>query len=164
MSFQDMNNRLRQIIKYKTNGRQKEFAELVGWKPQYLGKLLHGDNFGLQPVLAILTALPEINARWFLLGQGSMLYDEYRASDLHKETIAHIQEVLDLERFVPVMSPEELAEYEQVIRGHQQPDFTPAVKARWIERLADQRQAVDERVREAIKQSDELCRQQTANE
>lgn len=67
-----MNTRLRQIIDYKTNGKKKAFAELIGWKPQYLGKLLHGDDFGLKPVIALLTALPEINARWLLLGEGEI--------------------------------------------------------------------------------------------
>ena len=68
-----MNERLLEIIRYKTGGRQNAFAELMGWSPQYLTKLVKGDNFGLQPVLAILSAFPEINARWLLFGQGSML-------------------------------------------------------------------------------------------
>ena len=63
-----MNNRLLDIIKYKTGGRQKPFAEILGWTPQYLAKLLRGENFGLQPVLTLLEKLPEINARWLLIG------------------------------------------------------------------------------------------------
>jgi transcriptional regulator with XRE-family HTH domain len=159
-----MNNRLREIIRYKTGGKQKDFAELIGCKPQYLAKLLRGSDFGLKPVLAVLTALPEINARWFLLGQGTMLYDEHRAIDLHNEALSHIQAVLDLDRFVPVMSPDEQAEYEQVIRGHKQPDFTPEARARWIERLNDHNQELDARIKEAMDKSDEICRQQIANE
>ena len=49
-------------MEYKTRGKNKPFAEMVGWTPQYLGKLLHGSDFGLKPVLAVLRALPEINA------------------------------------------------------------------------------------------------------
>lgn len=164
MSFQIMNNRLREIIRYKTNGRQKDFAELIGWSPQYLTKLLKGSDFGLKPVVALLSALPEINARWLLLGHGSMLFDEHRANDLHNEAMNHIQAVLDLDRFVPVMSPEEQAEYELVIRGHKQPDFTPETRARWIASLSDHKQDLDARVKEAMEKSDELCRQQIANE
>ena len=50
-------------------GRRTEFCKLLGWTPQYLAKLLRGDNFGLQPVLTILSTFPEINARWLLLGR-----------------------------------------------------------------------------------------------
>lgn len=157
-----MNNRLREIVRYKTHGRQKEFAELVGWRPQYLAKLLRGDDFGLKPVLALLTALPEINARWLLLGEGEMLMDD-RVRDLHRGTISHIQAVLDLEHFVSVMSPEELIEYEQVIAGHRKPNFSPSVRSKWLERIHEREQERNSRIDNAIKQSDELCRQQTAN-
>ena len=44
-----MNKRLQEIIQYKTGGRQKDFAELMGWTPQYVFKLLKGENFGLSP-------------------------------------------------------------------------------------------------------------------
>lgn len=158
-----MNNRLREIVRYKTHGRQKDFAELMGWKPQYLAKLLHGSDFGLKPVLAILQALPEINARWLLLGEGEMLMDD-RVSDLHQGTINHIQAVLELERFVPVMSPEELQEYEQMIVGHKKPDFSPSARSKWLERTLEREQEKNSRIDKAIDQSDRLCRQQTAKE
>ena len=45
----DMNSRLQEIIKYKTGGRKTAFAELMGWTPQYLAKLLNGENFGCNP-------------------------------------------------------------------------------------------------------------------
>lgn len=158
-----MNNRLREIVRYKTHGRQKDFAELMGWKPQYLAKLLHGSDFGLKPVLAILQALPEINARWLLLGEGEMLMDD-KVRDLHRGTINHIQAVLDLERFVPVMSPEELQEYEQMIVGHKKPDFSPSARSKWLERTLEREQEKNSRIDKAIDQSDRLCRQQTAKE
>lgn len=63
-----MHERLAHIIKLKAGGKQNEFAALMGWSPQYLGKLIRGGNFGLQPVLAILSKFPEIDARWFLFG------------------------------------------------------------------------------------------------
>lgn len=152
-----MNKRLREVIIYKTHGRQKDFAELVGWKPQYLAKLLRGSDFGLKPVLAVLSALPELNARWLLLGEGEMLMDD-RVRELHVGTINHIKAVLDLERYVPVMSPDELLEYEQVITGHKKPDFSPSVRTRWIERTLELEQERNSRVDSAMKKSDELCR------
>ena len=46
---------------------------MLGWTPQYIAKLLRGENLGISPVITLLEALPEINARWLLLGQGDML-------------------------------------------------------------------------------------------
>lgn len=37
-----MNKRLLEIIKYKTGGKQTEFADLFDWSPQYLSNLLKG--------------------------------------------------------------------------------------------------------------------------
>ena len=79
-----MNTRLQEVIKYKTGGHQKAFAELMGWNPSYLTKLLKGENFGLQPVLSILETIPEINARWFLLGEGEM-FEMGKLFDLEAE-------------------------------------------------------------------------------
>ena len=132
-----MNKRLREIIRYKTNGRQKRFAELTGMSPQYIAKLLHGDNFGLQPVLTILKALPEINARWFLTGEGEMLLD--KVSELKRDTLSHIHAVIDLERFIPVMSPEEMEIFNQIISSHKTAQFTPGDRSRWIELMAERK-------------------------
>ena len=107
-----MNNRLQAIISYKTGGRQSDFAALLGWSPQYLAKLLRGENFGLQPVLTLLEVLPEINARWLLLGQGEML-EISKIFNLRRESFAHI--ILEMEKYIPYMSPDELHEYEQAV-------------------------------------------------
>lgn len=68
-----MNHRLNVIIEYRTNGSRTEFAELMGWSRPYLSKLLRGEGWGITPVRRILERLPEVDARWFLLGDGSML-------------------------------------------------------------------------------------------
>jgi hypothetical protein len=59
-----MHTRLLEIMNYKTGGRQTEFAAMLGWVPQYFAKLLKVEDFGLQPVLTIVTKFSEINARW----------------------------------------------------------------------------------------------------
>lgn len=154
-----MNNRLRQVVEYKTNGKQKTFAELMGWSTVYLSKLLKGDNLGLQPVLTLLKKLPEIDARWFLFGSGQMIDTAHPAAIVREEAMRHVQEVLDLERFLPVMSPEELQRYEQIIRGGGAPDFTAEDRARWLEQTYSRQRDLDKRFKDATEQSDELCRQ-----
>lgn len=152
-----MNNRLLDVIKYKTGGRQKAFAELLGWTPQYLAKLLRGDNFGLQPVLTLLEKLPEINARWLLLGEGSMLNDD-KVFGLRRETYSRVQSILMFDRFLSVMSPDEIRRFEDVLSGKSYPDFSDEEVARWEALLAEKQTALDAKVKDAMSKSIEPCR------
>lgn len=144
-----MKNRLLDLIKYKTGGRQNKFAELLGWTPQYLGKLLRGENFGLSPVLTLLEKLPEINARWLLLGEGSMLTDD-KVMGLRRETFSRVQSILMYERFLPVMSPDEIRRFEGVLQGKEWPDFSDDDVARWEALLAVKQGLLDIRVEDAM--------------
>lgn len=143
-----MNNRLLDIIKYKTGGRQKTFAELLGWTPQYLAKLLRGENFGLQPVLTLLEKLPEVNARWLLLGEGSMLNDD-KISGLRRGVYSSVQRIMDYERFMPVMFPDELKEFEECIAEGRIPSFSDNEVMGFELRL----RALNGKVEDAIKES-----------
>lgn len=156
-----MNERLQEIIKYKTGGRKAAFAELMGWTPQYLTKLLNGDNFGLQPVLLILEKLPEINARWFLFGDGSML-EIGKMFDLQRETMSHIQELLDLDKYIPYMSPEELHQFEEALTTGKKPVFGHDTLSKWQEQLNTREREMNARFAEANRKSEELCKQRTA--
>lgn len=156
-----MNHRLQQIIKYKTGGRQNVFAELMGWKTPYLNKLVKGINFGLQPVLAILEKFPEIDARWLLFGEGEMLTTSKRA-ELTREAFSYVQEVLELEKYLCVMSPEELHLYEQAVMQRRKPDFSPETLLKWETLLNEREREINEKISSVIAKSDELCKQQTA--
>lgn len=159
-----MNTRLRQIIDYKTNGKKKAFAELIGWKPQYLGKLLHGDDFGLKPVLALLEALPEINARWLLLGDGEMLTPS-GAATIRRGVFAHIEQVLNIERYLPYMTPKELNTTEASLLNGATPVFSQERIDEWESRIAEREAALQKRFERAQKQSEEnICKQKTAKE
>ena len=158
-----MNERLLEIIRYKTGGRQNAFAELMGWSPQYLAKLVKGDNFGLQPVLAILSAFPEINARWFLFGQGSML-EVGMMFDLQRQAMSHIQSLLDLDRYISVMTGEEVREFEEAIKNGRYPNFSPDTLSDLQKRLAEHTENVNAKFAQATAKSDSLCRQKTPKE
>lgn len=129
-----MNNRLLEIIRYKTGGKQTEFASLMGWTPQYLSKLLRGENFGITPLVTILERLPEISARWLLLGNGEML-EIGKLFTLQREAFAQVQAILELEKYIPVMSPEEIHEYEQAVTAGRKPVFPPETLEKWREQL-----------------------------
>lgn len=160
-----MNTRLRQIIDYKTNGKKKAFAELIGWKPQYLGKLLHGDDFGLKPVLAILTALPEINARWLLLGEGEMLTPSGTAT-IRQEVFSHIEQMLNIERYMPYMTPKELGETEASILKGITPVFEQARIAEWGRLIAEREAVIQNKFEHAQhnQPEDKVCKQTIASE
>ena len=158
-----MNERLLEIIRYKTGGRQNAFAELMGWSPQYLAKLVKGDNFGLQPVLAILSAFPEINARWFLFGQGSML-EVGMMFNLQRQAMSHIQSLLDLDRYISVMTGEEVREFEEAIKNGRYPNFSPDTISDLQKRLAEHTENVNAKFAQATAKSDSLCRQKTPKE
>ncbi len=68
-----MNSRLIDLIEYRTDGSRSQFAELMGWSRPYLSKLIRGEGWGIAPVLRIIETLPEVDARWFLTGEGRML-------------------------------------------------------------------------------------------
>lgn len=159
-----MNTRLRQIIDYKTNGKKKVFAELIGWKPQYLGKLLHGDDFGLKPVIALLKALPEINARWLLLGEGEMLTPS-GAATIRQGVFAHIEQVLNIERYLPYMTPKELSVTEASLLKGATPVFDRERIDEWERRIAEREGLIREKFEQAQqKQEGKSCRQPIANE
>ena len=141
-----MKQRIQEIIKYKTGGRQNKFAQLMGWSPQYTGRLLKEGSVGLQPLLTILEKLPEIDARWLLLGQGSMLMDW-----MQRRTFASIQALIELEELIPYMSAKELQEYEDAIFTNRIPSFSQEAIRSWQEK----KNAKDIIVSQAIKEATE---------
>jgi len=82
---------------------------------------------------------------------------------LRQQSLAHIKDVLDLERFLPVMTPEELEEYERMVTTSASPHFGSETRLRWMSLAAERQMGIDVRVKEAMIKSDELCRQETAS-
>lgn len=154
-----MNNRLAQIINYKTDGRKRRFCELCGWSPQYLQKLLAGENFGLKPIVTLAEKLPELNLRWLLLGDGEML-DSRDALMRDKDvTLAFVRAALDAERFLVVMTPQERKEFEVKLASGIVPFFEPAERTELESRLLAHSSVLDAKFAAAIAKSEEICRQ-----
>ena len=148
-----MHTRLLEIVKYKTGGKQTQFASLLGWTPQYLAKLLRGESFGFNPVISLVTALPEINARWFLTGEGDMLlYDipaEIKHTKIRKAMYENAMNVFSLEKYMPVMSPEELKEFEKVVSGKKKADFSPDTLEKWARLLIERESEINAKYKAA---------------
>ena len=146
-----MNERLLQFIQYKTGGKQAEFAALMEWSPQYLHKMLKEGGIGIRPIVALLEKFPELNARWLLLGEGAMLNT---GADAVK---SHLLKLLELEKYMPVMTPDELRLLEEG-----QTDFDAETVIRWEELLADRSKKINDRFNAAYKRQEELCKQNRA--
>ena len=146
-----MNERLLQFIQYKTGGKQADFADLMGWSPQYLNKMLKEGGIGIRPIVALLEKFPELNARWLLLGEGAMLNT---GADAVK---SHLLKLLELEKYMPVMTPDELRLLEDG-----QTDFDAETVIRWEELLADRSKKINDRFNAAYKKQEELCKQDKA--
>lgn len=144
-----MNERLSQIIQYRTGGRQAQFAALLGWSPQYLSKLLRGENFGLAPIVTILRILPEIDARWLLLGEGEMLRNA-KINQLSCAALQFVNSILDLEKYIPVMSPTELHEFERICVGKIAPKFNDEQIAAWQQRLTERETELNTKFQNAL--------------
>lgn len=148
-----MNERLLQFIQYKTGGKQADFAELMGWSPQYLHKMLKEGGIGIRPIVALLEKFPELNARWLLLGEGAMLNT---GADAVK---SHLLKLLELEKYMPVMTPDELRLLEDG-----QTDFGAEALARWDELLSERSKKINDRFDAAYKKQVELCKQNKAKQ
>ena len=91
-----MNERLAKFIQYKTSGHQAEFANIMGWSPQYLMKLIKGEGFGIRPVISLIERFPELNARWLLTGEGGMLVTSAVEVSIKKR----LMRLLELEKYI----------------------------------------------------------------
>ena len=86
-----------------------------------------------------------------------MLNDD-KVSGLRRETYSRVQSILMFDRFLPVMSPEELHRFEDVLRGKSYPDFSDEEVSRWEALLAARDELLDIRVKDAMSKSVEPCR------
>ena len=149
-----MNERLLQFIEYKTNGKQADFALLVGWIPQYVSKLIKGENFGIRPVITLLKTVPELNARWLLTGEGEMLSFNPATSVIKDR----LQRLLELEKYMKVMTP---AELHQITEGENL-DFPQETFDKWEKLLEERDKEWEERKLEAMNKQKELCKMKIA--
>ena len=141
-------------IEYKTNGKQADFALLVGWIPQYVSKLIKGENFGIRPVITLLKTFPELNARWLLTGEGEMLSFNPATSVIKDR----LQRLLELEKYMKVMTP---AELHQITEGENL-DFPQETFDKWEKLLEERDKEWEERKLEAMNKQKELCKMKIA--
>ena len=81
--------------------------------------------------------------------------------DLQREAFSQAREILDLERYLPVMSPEELREFETAVVEARKPVYDPATLVSLSERLSARQNEIEARFASANAKSRELCKPRT---
>lgn len=156
-----MKDRLAQLIQYRTGGRKKEFAELCGWLPSYLTKLLNGENFGLQPVLTIIQVIPELNVRWFLTGVGEMIDSRDVKLAEQNKFLQMVNNVADWASFVPILTDDERAELRENMENGFLPSIEPSERESLQRRMNDYQDEMDAKFAAAEREAQmNLCRTQ----
>ena len=147
MSMETINERIDFVIKAKAGGRPG-FAKLIGVSQQYVNKIANpGGSVGLEPVLTILRLYPDIDARWLLLGEGEPYVVPETVRDFRRRIGGRIDYLLAVEKYLPVMDPEEIEDLESIIGGgYPDPSRIPF----WEVKLEERNRALAERVQKAM--------------
>ena len=99
----------------------------------------------------MLEKFPELNARWLLLGEGVMIDSGY---ELMKN---HIFRLLQLEKYMPVMTSGELRELSEG-----KVDFDAETVEKWERLLIDRNEQISNRFKAAYQKQNDLCKQNKA--
>ena len=81
---------------------------------------------------------------------------------LQREAFAHIQAVLEMEKYIAFMSPDELHEYEQAVTTGRNPVFSPDTLSSWRQRASERDTELEAKFAAANAKSNELCKRPTA--
>lgn len=149
-----MKERILELIKYKTGGKQRLFADIMGWSPQYLAKLIKNDGIGIQPIMSLLKTFPDISSRWLLLGEGPMI-DDYKLLNVQSRTFGYVQSLVNYARYIPVMTADEL----EVIERGFSVSFTEEQLSAMELRLQERNKFLDDKFADAMAKSNELCKE-----
>lgn len=82
--------------------------------------------------------------------------------DLQRQAISHIQSLLKLEKFLPVMTGEQVREFEEAIKTGRAPIYSSDTLSDLNRRLTDRNNEINAKFREAKNKSNRLCRRKTA--
>lgn len=89
-----------------------------------------------------------------------MLTEDSRSA-LRREAIEQAQRIMEVERLIPVMTIEEMKQFEQILLGQKQAAFSPETLSDMTARADERIKEINERFAAAAAKSDELCKQKT---
>lgn len=71
---------------------------------------------------------------------------------------AHVQAVLEIEKYVPFMTPDELLEYEQAVTTGRKPIFSPDTLVSWKRRASERENELEAKFAAANAKSERQCK------
>src|SRR5690625_4027494 len=91
----DINERVLQLIEYKSGNNQKKFAESIGFAPQVISNIVSGRKSkpSYDVLNAIITSFVDINSEWLLTGEGSMLKDG--SDDIYIQPLSNSRKAIE---------------------------------------------------------------------
>ncbi len=140
MELTEVNKRIQEYIDYRYNGNRTQFGNVLGWSANYTYKILRGESIGLSPITDILGTFPDINARWLMFGTGTMVEAP------SKRIFSAIEELLQIEQYLSVMSIEELRKVEC---GDY--NYTSEQRTNWQSKLNAKRAKLQAEIDKALK-------------
>ena len=81
---------------------------------------------------------------------------------LQREAFAHIQAVLEMEKYIAFISPDELYEYEQAVTTGRSPVFCPDTLSSWRQRASERENDLNAKFAAANAKFDKRCKRPTA--
>lgn len=120
--------RIQYLIDIKTDGKKKRFAEMLEYSPQRLTNILNG-TIGLTVVERILQTFPDVDARWLILGEGES--PTLAAPEIRHELYGRVNKLLELDRYLPFMTPQETEHYRKAVASGGEIDFTAQQLYQW---------------------------------
>lgn len=86
------------------------------------------------------------------------MIEPQKYADMRKTMLESMMAVLDVEKFMPVMTPEELHDFEQMVKGERKPDFGPELLEKWQGLLQHREDEINEKFKAARGQSEKICK------
>ena len=155
--MESINERIAFIVKAKS-GNSARFSELLETSPQYINKLMKpGGSVGIEPISKILKIFPDIDARWLILGEGDPFIRTKKEEAIRSTIDDRVKTLISLEKYIPVMSGEDLDILGEAFNNGVLPDFDPYKFTVWEALLNDVGRMVEDRVSEAMKKG-VVCR------
>lgn len=82
---------------------------------------------------------------------------------LSQVILTNILSILDAEKYMPVMTADELHNFEQIVIGGKHPVISPSLLTKWQSLLSEREESINAKFANANAKSDRICKRQTVS-
>ncbi len=124
MTDNSIRDRILQVIKLATKGSRADFAALVGWSFVTINNVCRLGTNNAALLADIIRAVPDIDARWLLLGEGEMVRP-FALAYTESLFLHRIADTLEVSALAAKMDGEQIRRLQLSLSRGEFPDFTP---------------------------------------